>query len=160
MAPTQHTTRPRPGSQHGLTVLELALILPILVPLLLATIEVGNILRTQITLDSAASTVARQVAVDPTVRTQAAAEAYLLAQNLLPRVTQTDVGADDPTLTLTPENPTCSLSETCSPFELKLVYAYHAVAGTLMGPFFDGITLAASVKRTVEPGTGTSLVTE
>jgi Flp pilus assembly protein TadG len=160
MAPTPRTTRSRPGSRQGMTVLEIALILPILVPLMLVTLEVANILRTQITLDSAATTVARQVAVDPNVRTQAAAEAYLEAQNLLPKVTQTYIGATAPVLTLTPENPTCSLSATCNPFELKIVYNYHTVSGALMDPFFDGITLAASVKKTVEPGTGTSLVTE
>ena len=160
MASTHRTHTPPSGSEQGLTVLEFALLLPILVPLLLATFEVANILRTQITLDSAATAVARQVAVDPTVRTQEAAEAYLLAQDLLPGVTQTTLGATPPVLTLTPENPTCSLSETCTPFELKIAYTYHPVSGALMEAFFDGVNLGASVKKTVEPGTGTTLVSQ
>lgn len=160
MASTHSPRAPRSDTQRGVTILEFALLLPILVPLLLATVEVANILRTQITLDSAATAVARQVAVDPTVRTQEAAEAYLLQQELLPDVTQTSLAAMPPILTLSPENPTCSLSETCSPFELKIAYTYHAVSGGLMETFFDGISLVASVKKTVEPGTGTTLVSQ
>jgi Flp pilus assembly protein TadG len=160
MAQTLRITASRDTAQRGTTTVELALVLPILISLVLGSIEIANILRVQMTLDNAATTVAREVSVDPTVRTQAAAETYMLDNGLLPDVTQKNQGATDPILTLTPENPTCSLSETCSPFTLKIAYTYHAVVTPFMEPFFDGLALSASVKRTVEPGTGTSLVTE
>jgi Flp pilus assembly protein TadG len=142
--------QPAAGKQAGTTALEMALILPVLLLMLFGIVDIANILRIQFTLNNAVSSVARQVALDSSVRTQAAAASYLTDKDLLPEVTQNDGRASDPVLTLSPENPTCT-SSSCAPFEVGITYTYYALT-QLTQPFFDGIVLSASVKKTAEPG--------
>jgi len=144
--------------QRGMTTVELALVLPVLLLILCGIIETANMMRMQMTLNSAVSALARRVAVDPTVRTQAAAAAAMTSSNLVPMVQQTldnNTTADAPVLSLDPENPTCT-SASCDPFVVTITYGYHAIT-PLMTAFFDGITLSASATKTAEPGsTGSS----
>jgi Flp pilus assembly protein TadG len=146
-------SRPIPGNrkQSGATTVELALILPMLLLMLFGILDIANMLRIQVTLHSATANMARQIALDSTVRTQSSAAAYMIANKLLPEVTQDDNRASDPTLTLSPENPTCT-SSSCTAFEVGITYTYYAIT-PLTKPFFDGIVLSASVKKTAEPGT-------
>ena len=157
MSSTSLAMRQRANPEAGFTtIIEFALVLPILLMVLFGIIELANIMRTQITLNSAVSTLARQVAVDPTVRTQAAVADFMSQNGLLPLVTQTaDNRAVSPTLTLDPENPICT-SASCLPFKVQLTYAYYAVT-PLMAPFFDGIILSATASKTAEPSSGTTL---
>lgn len=149
---TSRTSRfhPRTPAQAGTTAIEMALILPVLFLMLFGIIDLANMLRIQITLDSAATAVARQIALDASIRSQTTADAYLTDNGLLPGVTQNDKRASPPVITLTPEHPTCTATS-CSPFTVNLTYTYYALT-QITQPFFDGIVLSASVKKTAEPG--------
>jgi Flp pilus assembly protein TadG len=150
MSPTCRNDR-NTRNEAGTSAVEMALILPVLLLMLFGIIDLANMLRIQITLDSAASNVAREVALDPLVRTQTSATSYMNDNNLLPGVKQNDPRASEPVLTLSPQNPTCT-SSSCTPFEVGITYTYYAIT-QLTQPFFDGIVLSASVRKTAEPGT-------
>lgn len=145
--------------QTGSTAAEMALVLPVLLLMLFGIIDLANMLRIQLTLNSAVTNAARQVSLDPNVRTQNAVSAFSDSHNLTTDVRQTLTNGTDgtpsyaepPAFTLTPENPSCT-SASCDAFELGVTYIYHAIT-PLTKPFFDGIVLSASVKKTAEPGT-------
>lgn len=152
--------RPLPDrAQAGSTATEMALILPVLLLMLFGIIDLSNLLRIQVTLNSAVTNAARQVSLDPNVRTQSTLSSFCDSNNLTTDVRQYlgqdasggDSYADPPVFTLSPENPTCT-SSSCNPFELGVTYTYHAIT-PLTKAFFDGIVLSASVKKTTEPGT-------
>ncbi len=140
---------PRAPGQAGVTTVEMALVLPVLFLMLFGIIEIANILRIQITLDSAVTAIARDAATKQT--TQNAAEQYMNSKGLLPAVTQAaDQGAVPPVLTLSPSTTTTCKVTPCTPFEVKLAYTYKAVT-PMMQPFFDDLVLTASAKRASEP---------
>lgn len=152
--------RPLPGrGQTGATAVEMALILPVLLLMLFGIIDLANLLRIQITLNSAVTNAARQVALDPNVRTESAVNTFSENHNLASGVRQylgkgdggSGAYADPPVFTLSPEHPSCT-SSSCDAFELGVTYTYHALT-SLTKPFFDGLVLSASVKKTAEPGT-------
>lgn len=147
--------------QQGMTTLEIALMLPILFIILCGIIEASNMLRIQVTLSSAATALAREVAIDPTVRTEAAAVTYMAEHNLITGVQQNtanNVPTDAPVLTLSPENPTCT-SASCDPFTVGLNYTYLAVT-PVMRQLFDGVVLSTSVTKTTEPSTASTTTTQ
>ena len=150
-----------PCRQRGMTTMEIALVLPILLLIVCGIIETANMLRIQVTMNSAITALAREVAVDPTVRTQTTAEAYMFSHNLIPMVQQelaNNVTANAPVLTLAPENPTCT-SASCDPFNVGLNYSYVAIT-PLMQPFFDGVILSASATKTAEPTTANTTASQ
>lgn len=147
----------RTNRQRGVTTVELALVLPVLLLILCGILELANIMRIQMTINSAVTNLARVVALDPTVRTQAQANDYLAGQGLLPMVRQTlgdGTSAEAPTLSLTPENPTCT-SASCDPFVVRIAYTYTGIT-PLTKDFFDGLVLSASATKTAEPGSTSS----
>lgn len=149
MSPSPCNTAPRAKAQKGSTAVEMALVLPVLLLMLFGIIEIANILRIQITLDSAVTTLARDAATHQT--TQSSAQQYLTANGLIPDVTQTgSQGATPPVLTLSPATTTTCKVTPCAPFEIKLTYTYKAII-ELMKPFFDNLVLTASAKKASEP---------
>jgi len=147
------SSRPTPSppvrrpDQRGSSAVEMALLLPILAMLFFGVIEIANILRIQVTLHSAATTIARDAAMHQT--TQASAEQFMAANDLVPGMQQSD-DAQPPELTLTPaETATCKETP-CPPFEVKLTYAYKAMIDP-MKPFFDNLKLTASARKASEP---------
>uniref|UniRef100_I2Q3Z8 TadE-like protein n=1 Tax=Desulfovibrio sp. U5L TaxID=596152 RepID=I2Q3Z8_9BACT len=149
MASTPRSTQARARAETGSTAVELALVLPVLLLILFGIIEIANILRIQITLDSAVTTIARDAATHQT--TQSSAEQYMNQEGLLPAVTQTgSQGAVPPVLTLSPATTaTCKVTP-CAPFVVTLSYTYKALT-PMMEPFFDDLVLTASAKRASEP---------
>lgn len=149
MASTSGDTALRAKAQAGSTAVEMALVLPVLLMLLFGIIEIANILRIKLTLDSAVTTLARDAATHQT--TQSSAQQYMDQNGLLPEVTQTgSSGATPPVLTLTPNTTTTCKVTPCAPFEVKLSYTYKAMIDP-MKPFFDNLVLTASAKKASEP---------
>jgi Flp pilus assembly protein TadG len=155
------TTQSPNGQAHAeagfITLTEFAIVIPILCLILFGIIEAANMMRIQITMNSAVTALARVVAVDPTVRTEDTATNYMLSHNLVTGVQQRlydNVTANAPVVSLNPENPTCT-SSSCNAFVLSINYAYRTVT-PLMTPFFDGITLSATTSKTTEPSTAGS----
>lgn len=149
MALTSRSAHARPGAETGSTAVELALVLPVLFLMLFGIIEIANILRIQITLDSAVTKIARDAATHQT--TQSSARQYMDQQGLLPAVTQTgSPGAVPPVLTLTPATTTTCKVTPCTPFEVRLSYNYKAIT-PMMQPFFDDLVLTASAQKASEP---------
>ena len=134
-------------AQAGSLAVEMALVLPILISLVLGIIEIANILRIQLTLDSAVTAIAHDAAMHET--TQNSAEQYMTANGLIPGVQQSP-SAPTPTLTLTPPATTTCKATPCAPFEVKLTYNYQPMT-ELMKPFFDNIKLTASARKISEP---------
>lgn len=146
-----HTNHPAPRgretAQAGSLVVEMALVLPILLSLLFAIIEVANILRIQVTLNNAVTTIAHDATMHET--SQSSAEQFMNANGLIPMVKQSDL-ADAPSLTLSPATTTSCKATPCTPFEVKLTYTYQALIEP-MKPFFDNIQLSASARKISEP---------
>jgi Flp pilus assembly protein TadG len=139
----------RPGgvaAQAGSLTVEMALVLPILISLLLGIIEIANIMRIQMSLNSAVTTIAHDTAMHKT--TKETAETFMNSNNLLLGVKQSDE-ADPPSLSLTPVETTPCKTTPCTPFEVKLTYTYKALT-SLMEPFFDNIQLTASARKMSE----------
>ena len=145
--PLYPAPRGRKTSQAGSLVVEMALVLPILFGLLFAIIEIANILRIQMTLNNAVTTIAHDTAMRET--TQASAEQFMNTNDLVPMVKQSDQ-ADPPTLTLSPATTTSCKATPCTPFEVRLTYTYEALIEP-MKPFFDNIQLSASARKISEP---------
>lgn len=143
--PTTPNTPARPGQAGSLTV-EMALVLPILLTLLLGVIELGNILRIQVTLQSAVGKTARYAATQET--NEEMAKSYIESQGLLTGVQQSD-SKEGPQLTLSPSTTTPCSETPCTPFEVSLEYTYKAMTFP-MEPFFDNIKLSASAKKMSE----------
>ena len=137
----------RESAQSGSLVVEMALVLPILITLLFGIIEIANILRIQVTLNNAVSTIAHDTAMRET--TQASAEQFMNANDLIPMVKQS-AQADAPVLSLTPSTTTSCKATPCTPFEVRLTYNYEALIEP-MKPFFDNIQLSASARKISEP---------
>lgn len=144
----QHPTPPRDRrGQAGSLAVEMALVLPVLLSLVLGIMEIANIIRIQLTLDSAATAIAHDAAMHET--SQDSAEQYMNTNGLLPGVKQSD-SAPAPVLTLSPATTTTCKATPCPPFEVKLTYTYQAMTD-LMSPFFDNIQLTASARKISEP---------
>ncbi|KHK02255.1 TadE/TadG family type IV pilus assembly protein [Desulfovibrio sp. TomC] len=139
--------RGRDAAQTGSLVVEMALVLPILLSLLFGIIEIANILRIQLTLNNAVTTIAHDTAMRET--SQDSAKQFMNDNNLVPMVKQSD-SADAPTLTLSPTTTTSCKATPCTPFEVKLTYKYQALIQP-MKPFFDNIQLSASTRKISEP---------
>ena len=148
---TGYHTHPQPPhsarGQAGSLTVEMALVLPILLSLVLGIIEIANIMRIQLTMDSAVTAIAHDAAMHET--TQASAEQYMSTNDLLPGVQQSPA-APTPVLTLTPATTTTCKATPCTPYEVKLTYNYQAMTA-LMQPFFDNIKLTASARKISEP---------
>ena len=140
-----HGTR----SQAGSLTVEMALVLPILISLVLGIIEIANIMRIQLTMDSAVTAIAHDAAMHET--TQGSAAQYMAAKGLLTGVQQPgNPQPPAPVLTLTPPTTTTCKATPCTPYEVKLTYNYQAMTA-LMQPFFDNIKLTASARKISEP---------
>lgn len=145
-----HTRPKRPRGGHGQAgslAVEMALVLPVLITMLLGTIEIANIVRIQTTMDSAVTAIAHDAAMHET--TQSSAAQYMNDNGLLPGVRQSE-SAPAPALTLTPAATSTCKATPCTPFEVKLTYTYQAMSD-LMKPFFDNIKLTASARKVSEP---------
>lgn len=175
MSATPSATTIVPHACHrreaGSTAVEFALILPVLVSLLLGIIEIANILRIQFTLDSAATTMARYVsqadnanATDSNYyESDAQAEFNNNLSQYAPSVQQgsnTTNPASPPALTMSPTTrPSCN-SSSCNPFLITITYTYQALSPP-MQPFFDGLLLTATARKSPEPrGSTTSLASQ
>lgn len=161
LAPYASGRQPAPG-QQGIAVVEMALLLPAFILLLLGLIEVANILRLQMTLNSAVAVMARTVSQDTNITDESGAQAYFNANraSLVPSIQQhldTDTPNDPPALTMSPaDKPECTETP-CTPFLISISYKYSAIT-PLMQSIFDNLTLSASAKRTSEPNSGTKIV--
>lgn len=158
----RHAARPRPGGdQWGVAAVEMALVLPILIFLLLGIIEVANILRMQMLLNSAVAVVSREVSQDPNITDESDAQSYFSSNlgKLLPSVQQNkDSGdaAEPPAMSMSPTTKPACEETPCTPFLISVNYTYQAMS-PIMKPFFDGLTLSATAKRTSEPRSGSIL---
>ncbi|EFL50248.1 TadE family protein [Solidesulfovibrio fructosivorans JJ]] len=150
--------------ESGATAVEFALVLPVLVFMLLGIIEVANILRIQFTLESAATTVAHDISQNPNITNQSAAQNLFDGKqdSYAPLVQQgrdTSDPSDPPALAMSPTTrPTCN-SSSCTPFLITITYTYKAMTAP-MQPFFDGLTLSASARKSPEPNTSTALAAQ
>jgi len=145
-----HTRPKRPWDAHGQAgslAVEMALVLPVIITMLLGTIEIANIVRIQTTMNSAVTVIAHDAAMHET--TQSSAAQYMSDNGLLPGVQQSD-SAPAPVLTLTPPATATCKATPCAPFEVKLTYTYQALSDP-MKPFFDNIKLTASARKISEP---------
>jgi Flp pilus assembly protein TadG len=154
--------KPSPGlGQRGVAAVEMALLLPAFVLLLFGIIEVANILRLQMTLDSAVTVMSRMVSQDTNITDESGAQNYFNANldSLVPSVQQQkdqQDASDPPALTMSPSaKPACEETP-CTPFLLTINYKYAAMS-KIMSPFFDGLVLSATAKRTAEPHSGSAL---
>ena len=148
---TGYHAHPKPSqgrhAQAGSLAVEMALVLPILLSLVLGIIEIANIMRIQLTMDSAVTAIAHDAAMHET--TQSSAEQYMSANGLLPGVQQSP-SAPTPVMTLNPSKTTTCKATPCTPYEVKITYNYQAMTA-LMQPFFDNIKLTATARKISEP---------
>ncbi|MEA5088809.1 TadE/TadG family type IV pilus assembly protein [Solidesulfovibrio sp.] len=155
-------SRPRSRNlERGVTAVEMALLLPAFVLLVFGIIEVANILRLQMTLDSAVAVMARTVSQDTTITGESGAQSYFNSHldKLVPSVQQNKDQQDaskPPALTMSPSSKPACEETPCTPFLITINYTYTPLS-PIMTPFFEGLTLSASAKRTSEPDSGTSL---
>jgi len=165
MSGMRRTTPPaRPQSRNrerGVTTVEMALLLPAFLLLLFGIIEVANILRLQMTLASAVAVMARTVSQDTTITSESGAQSYFNSHldKLVPSVQQNkdqQDASDPPALSMSPASKPACEETPCTPFLITINYTYQPLS-PLMTPFFEGLTLSASAKRTAEPDSGTSL---
>lgn len=149
MSPRQQQRGPRrrPGAREkGVSTVEMALVLPVFFLMLFGIIELANILRLQLQLESAVSEASRYAALVET----STAQAKDSVANLLAAITQNNPEAQTPDFTMTPSTTTSCKETPCDPITVHISYVYHAIT-PLMEPFFDGLTLSASAKRISEP---------
>ena len=156
--PARPHTRNR---ERGVTVVEMAILLPVFLLLVFGIIEVANILRLQMTLESAVAVMARTVSQDTTITNQSGAQSYFNSHldKLVPSVQQNkdqEDASDPPALSMSPASKPACEETPCTPFLITINYTYTPLS-PLMTPFFEGLTLSASAKRTSEPDSGTSL---
>ncbi|UJX41332.1 pilus assembly protein [Desulfovibrio sp. JY] len=157
-SPSRRTTR----RESGATAVEFAMVLPVLVLMLLGIIEIANILRIQFTLESAVTTVAHTISQNPDITNQSDAQNLFTSHladyaPLVQQNTDTHDPSAPPALTMSPTiRPTCN-SSACTPFLITITYTYSALSAP-MQPFFDGLTLSASARKSPEPNTSTTLV--
>ncbi|MHC1789947.1 TadE/TadG family type IV pilus assembly protein [Solidesulfovibrio sp.] len=143
-----HPQRPgRDPAQAGSLTIEMAVVLPVILTLVFGIIEIANILRIQMTLHSAVTTIAHDASMHET--SQGSAEQFMNANGLLPKVKQS-ASAPDPVLTLSPPVTSTCKALPCTPFEVTLSYNYQAMIEP-MKPFFDNIQLSASARKLSEP---------
>jgi Flp pilus assembly protein TadG len=164
MRARQATPPSRPGNrarERGVTTVEVALTLPVFALLLFGIIEVANILRIQMTLNSAVAVMARAVSQDTTITGQSTAQSYFNSNmsTLVPYVQQnkdTEDASEPPALTMSPTSKPACEETPCTPFLVTINYTYTPIT-KIMQPFFEGLTLSASAKRTSEPNSGSTL---
>lgn len=134
---------------RGASAVEMALVLPVLLLMFFGIIEIANILRIQVSLQSTVTSIAHDAAMHQT--TQASAEQYMGANELASVIKQSTFDdAADPVLTLTPPETTSCKQTPCTPFEVRLTYRYMAMLD-LMKPFFDNLELSATARKVSEP---------
>ncbi len=142
------------GNSRGATAVELALVLPVLLLFLFGIIELGNLIRIQITLKNAAEVGARTAitgegALDGTrmaVITNATQNALAAIPAPAPSITISAFPGNNPAATPLAGN----AGDACQLMEVRLDYTYQPIT-PLVGPLLGEVPLSLFERKVNEP---------